>query len=168
MHRLRSRLSHKVLQTHCTDIPDSLSCLGSLLLRRNFTHRLCKRSHIGQYYKDMHIFSNARYSAAVSATFGVIRRSATRSLERFKNIATWSLTPHSAKRRLKYSATSYLTPIAANTTANGSSSFSPSPRLACSQSGRQAHHAADRCLKRSAVSVHGSKSSVHRSQRYRF
>ena len=26
------------------------------LLRRNFTHRLCKRSHIGQYYKDMHIF----------------------------------------------------------------------------------------------------------------
>ena len=113
-------------------------------------------------------FSNARYSAAVSATFGVIRRSATGSLERFKNIATWSLTPHSAKRRLKYSATSYLTPIAANTTANGSSSFSPSPRLACSQSGRQAHHAADRCLKRSAVSVHGSKSSVHRSQRYRF
>ena len=41
-------------------------------------------------------FSNARYSATVSATFGVIRRSTTGSFAMFKNITTWSRTPLSA------------------------------------------------------------------------
>ena len=70
-------------------------------------------------------FSNARYSATVSATFGVIRRSTTGSFAMFKNITTWSRTPLSAKVERKYSATSYLTPMAANTMANSSSESSP-------------------------------------------
>ena len=41
--------------------------------------------------------SNARYSATVSATLGVIRRSTTGSFARFRNIATWSATPLSSK-----------------------------------------------------------------------
>ncbi len=75
-------------------------------------------------------FSKARYSAAVRATFGVMSRSATGSFERFRNMATCALAPHSAKVRLKYSATSYFTPIAAKTMANSSPAWSP--RLACS------------------------------------
>ena len=74
-------------------------------------------------------FSNARYSAAVSATFGVIRRSTTGSLARFRNIATWFATPLSSKVLRKKSATSCLTPIAANTMAK--SSLVPPPREAC-------------------------------------
>ena len=73
--------------------------------------------------------SNARYSATVSATFGVIRRSTTGSFARFRNMATWSATPLSSKVLRKKSATSCLTPIAANTIANSSSESSP--REAC-------------------------------------
>ena len=74
-------------------------------------------------------FSNARYSAAVSATFGVIKRSTTGSFARFRYMTTWSATPLSSKVLRKNSATSYFTPIAANTIANFSS-LSP-PREAC-------------------------------------
>ena len=74
-------------------------------------------------------FSNARYSATVRATFGVIRRSTTGSLARLINIATWSDTPLSSKVRRKKSATSYFTPMAAKTMANCSSESSP--REAC-------------------------------------
>ena len=69
--------------------------------------------------------SKARYSAAVRATLGVIRRSTTGSLARFRYITTWSDTPLSSKVRRKNSATSYLTPMAANTMANFSSELSP-------------------------------------------
>ena len=74
-------------------------------------------------------FSKARYSAAVRAILGVIRRSATGSLARFRYITTWSETPLSSKVFRKYSATSYFTPMAANTMANFSSESSP--REAC-------------------------------------
>ncbi len=70
-------------------------------------------------------FSNARYSATVSATFGVIRRSTTGSFAMFRKQTTWSRTPLSAKVERKYSATSYFTPMAANTMANSSSESSP-------------------------------------------
>ena len=70
-------------------------------------------------------FSKARYSAAVNATFGVIRRSTTGSFARFRYITTWSDTPLSSKVRRKNSATSYFTPIAAKTMANFSSLLLP-------------------------------------------
>ena len=74
-------------------------------------------------------FSKARYSARVSTTLGVIRRSTTGSLARLINMETCSETPLSSKVRRKKSATSYLTPMAPNTMANCSSELSP--REAC-------------------------------------
>ncbi len=74
-------------------------------------------------------FSYARYSAAVKAHLGVTILSTTGSLAKFKNMTTLSKTPLFLKLCLKYSATSYLTPIAAKTTAKFS--FSPSVILAC-------------------------------------
>ena len=73
-------------------------------------------------------FSKARYSATVSATLGVISLSTTGSFARLMNVITWSLTPLSANVLWKKSATSCFTPIAANTTANFSSSLSLSPK----------------------------------------
>ena len=73
--------------------------------------------------------SNARYSATVSATLGVIRRSTTGSFARFRNMATWSAAPLSSNVLRKKSATSCFTPMAANTMAN--SSLESSPRDAC-------------------------------------
>ena len=61
--------------------------------------------------------SKARCSASVSADFGVIVLSRDGSSARERNIATLSRTPVSSKESMKYFATSYLTPIAANTIA---------------------------------------------------
>ena len=62
--------------------------------------------------------SNAKYSAAVNAHLGVKIRSMIGSFDKFKNITTLCITPASSNERLKYSATSLVTPIAAKTTPN--------------------------------------------------
>ena len=84
---------------------------------------------------------------------------------RFRNMATWSATPLSSKVFRKKSATSCLTPIAANTIANCSSESSP--REPALRSVPQAGHAGVRFLRKSEASVHGSVWSVRRWRRYR-
>ena len=61
--------------------------------------------------------SNARYSATVSAARGVMIRSMMGSLARFNSMTTRSIAPQLSKLSRKYDATSFLTPIAANTMA---------------------------------------------------
>jgi C1A family cysteine protease len=57
--------------------------------------------------------------------------STTGSLAKFKNITTFCITPLSVKLLMKKSATSFFTPIAANTIANSLSSDSSADNLAC-------------------------------------
>ena len=68
-------------------------------------------------------FSNARYSAAVSAMRGVAIRSTAGSFARFENTTVLSIAPVRLKSSIKYSDSSKVMPTAANTTAK----FSPSP-----------------------------------------
>src|SRR5688572_8075150 len=67
--------------------------------------------------------SNARYSATVSATLGVMILSIAGSSARLRNSTERLSAPDSSRLRLKYCASEYCTPIAANTTAK--SSFVP-------------------------------------------
>ena len=61
--------------------------------------------------------SKARYSAAVRAIRGVAIRSTAGSFARFINITVLSIAPVRLKSDAKKSASSYVIPIAANTTA---------------------------------------------------
>ena len=65
--------------------------------------------------------SNAKYSATVNATRGVIILSIAGSSAVFKNRTLLFSAPDSSRLFLKYSASLYCTPIAANTTAKSSS-----------------------------------------------
>ena len=67
-------------------------------------------------------FSKARYSAQVRAIFGVERRSIAGSSARFINKTERSIAPVFLKSSMKNWASSKVIPIAANTTANPSSS----------------------------------------------
>jgi len=62
-------------------------------------------------------FSNARYSAAVSAILGVAMRSIAGSFARFMNNTARSIAPVLRKSLMKKSASSNVMPIAPNTTA---------------------------------------------------
>ena len=62
--------------------------------------------------------SNARYSAAVSAIFGVAIRSIAGSFARFTNITVLSIAPVSLNESIKKLDSSKVIPIAAKTTAN--------------------------------------------------
>ena len=66
-------------------------------------------------------FSNARYSAAVSAILGVAIRSTAGSFARLMKRTVLSMAPVSLKLSVKKFASSNVIPMAANTTANGSS-----------------------------------------------
>ena len=65
--------------------------------------------------------SNARYSAVVRATRGIEIRSITGSSARLMNSTARSMAPVRRKSSMKKLASSKVMPIAANTTANGSS-----------------------------------------------
>ncbi len=67
--------------------------------------------------------SNARYSATVSATLGVMILSIAGSSAKLRNSTERLNAPDSSRLRLKYCASEYCTPIAAKTTAK--SSFVP-------------------------------------------
>ena len=67
-------------------------------------------------------FSKARYSAAVSAIRGVAIRSTAGSLARLENTTVRSMAPVRRKSLMKYSDSSKVMPMAANTTAKVSSS----------------------------------------------
>jgi len=77
----------------------------------------------------------------------------------------WSDTPLSSKVRRKNSATSYLTPIAANTIANFSSE---SPRDACCTICAASWSCGSPFPEKAAASVRESGWSDHRLQRYRY
>ena len=68
--------------------------------------------------------SKARYSASVNAERGVINRSTDGSSASDKNIATLWSTPDFSNESMKKRATSYFTPMAANTMAKSTFSFS--------------------------------------------
>src|SRR5215213_7774649 len=61
--------------------------------------------------------SNARYSATVSATLGVMILSIAGSSAKLRNSTERLSAPDSSRLRLKYCASEYCTPIAAKTTA---------------------------------------------------
>ena len=77
--------------------PDSLYGMESHLLMRETSRSLTEGGDIRHDDEDMPMpCSNARYSAAVSATFGVIRRSTTGHLPGIQEQPTWSETPLSS------------------------------------------------------------------------
>ena len=67
--------------------------------------------------------SNAKYSAHVSATFGVKILSTAGSFDKFWKVTTFESMPFSSKLFLKNSAVSYSAPISPKTTAKFSSSL---------------------------------------------
>ncbi len=64
--------------------------------------------------------SNARCSATVSASFGVVRRSTTGSSAVFRNSTASRSAARASSVARSAAASAWVTPIAANTTANGS------------------------------------------------
>ena len=69
--------------------------------RRYFTQGICIVCDICQDNKYVHIFSKARYSAAVSAIFGVAIRSIAGSFARLTNSTVRSIAPVSLKLSIK-------------------------------------------------------------------